>query len=209
VRRSHTQARASYDRLSSWYNLIEGGWENPPRRLGLDRLQVKPGERVLEIGCGTGSSLLELSYLGCPVGLDLSSMMLAQTRTHLESTARPVRLLQADALSLPFPSRHFDAAFMAFTLELMDTPEISIVLSELHRVLQPGGRLAVVSLSKQGGLGWVMCLYEWLHACLPAVIDCRPIIARHALLEAGYVIVDCEILSLSGLGVEVVIGRAE
>jgi len=50
-----------------------------------------------------------------------------------------VRLLQADALSLPFPSRHFDAAFMAFTLELMDTPEISIVLSELHRVLQTGG----------------------------------------------------------------------
>src|SRR5512146_674880 len=102
VPRSHAQARASYDRLSRWYDLMEGGWEARPRRLGLELLQVKPGEQLLEIGCGTGSSLLGLSDQVCAVGLDLSSRMLSLARGRLVKSARPVRLAQGDALELPF-----------------------------------------------------------------------------------------------------------
>ena len=207
VTRTHRQARASYDRLSSWYDLLEGGWETPPRCLGLDRLQVRPGERVLEMGCGTGCSLLELSYLVQPVGLDLSSRMLAEAGSRLQAASRPARLVQGDVLSLPFPSHHFDAAFMAFTLELVDTPEIATVLGELRRVLQPGGRLGVVALSRYGGIELMIRLYEWAHARFPAVVDCRPICAKGALIEAGFSIMHAEVLSLTGLGVEVVVGR--
>jgi len=209
VTRSHAQARASYDRLSRWYDFIEGGWETRPRRLGLDLLQVKPGEKMLEIGSGTGSSRLELSDQICYVGLDLSFRMLAQTRIRPESASTPVLLVQGDALRLPFQSNFFSSAFMAFTLELMDTPEIPIVLGEVRRVLQPGGRLGLVSLSKLGGLGFMKQVYEWSHARLPAVVDCRPIYARCSLEEAGFSVVDYRLTSLTGLGIEVVVGKVD
>ena len=209
VTRSHAQARASYDRLSRWYDIIEGGWETPPRRLGLDLLQVKPGEKLLEIGSGTGNSLLRLSDQVRPIGLDLSFRMLAQARARLEKDKKTVTLVQSDALSLPFQSSFFNSVFMAFTLELMDTPEISIVLSEIRRVLQPGGRLGIVSLSNLGGLGFMKQLYEWSHARFPAVVDCRPIFARYSLEEAGFSIMDCQLMSLMGLGIELVVGRVE
>jgi len=209
VTRSHAQARASYDRLSRWYDIIEGGWETPPRRLGLDLLQVKPGEKILEIGSGTGNSLLRLSDKVRPIGLDLSFKMLAQARARLEKPKKTVTLVQSDALSLPFQSSFFNSVFMAFTLELMDTPEISIVLSEIRRVLQPGGRLGIVSLSNLGGLGFMKQLYEWSHARFPAVVDCRPIFARCSLEEAGFSIMDYQLMSLTGLGIELVVGRVE
>ena len=209
VTRSHAQARASYDRLSRWYDIIEGGWETPPRRLGLDLLQVKPGEKILEIGSGTGNSLLRLSDQVRPIGLDLSFRMLAQARARLEKDKKTVTLVQSDALSLPFQSSFFNSVFMAFTLELMDTPEISIVLSEIRRVLQPGGRLGIVSLSNLGGLGFMKQLYEWSHARFPAVVDCRPIFARCSLEEAGFSIMDYQLMSLTGLGIELVVGRVE
>jgi len=209
VTRSHPQARASYDRLSRWYDFIEGGWETGPRRLGLDFLQVKPAENMLEIGSGTGSSLLELSDRMDTVGLDLSFRMLQQARSRLEKRGRPSMLAQGDTLSLPFGSDCFGSAFMAFTLELMDTPEISIVLGEVRRVLQPGGRLGIVSLSKLGGMGFMKQLYEWSHARFPSVVDCRPIYARCSLEEAGFTVVDYKIVSLTGLGIEVVVGRVD
>src|SRR5450759_5957760 len=94
VTRSHPQARDSYDRLSRWYDFIEGGWETGPRRLGLDFLLVKPAEKMLEIGSGTGSSLLELSDRMDTVGLDLSFRMLQQARSRLEKRGRPSMLAQ-------------------------------------------------------------------------------------------------------------------
>jgi demethylmenaquinone methyltransferase/2-methoxy-6-polyprenyl-1,4-benzoquinol methylase len=209
VTRSHAQARASYDRLSRWYDFIEGGWETSPRRLGLDLLQVKPGEKLLEIGSGTGNSLLRLSDRVRPIGLDLSFGMLVQARARLEKDKKTVTLVQSDALSLPFQSSFFNSVFMAFILELMDTPEISIVLGEVKRVLQPGGRIGIVALSKLGGIEFMKQLYEWSHARFPAIVDCRPIFVRCSLEEAGFSIVDCQLMSLTGLGIELVVGSVE
>ena len=209
VTRSHLQARASYDRLSHWYDLVEGGWESPPRRLGLDLLQVKPGETLLEIGCGTGSSLLDTPDQVCAIGYDISFKMLSLTRARLEKAGKSAGLAQGDALRLPFGSENFNCIFMAFTLELMDTPEIPIVLKEIRRVLKPGGRLGIVSLSKLGGIRIMQHLYERSHALMPTVVDCRPIFARRVLEETGYAILDYRLKSLTGLGIEVVIGGEE
>jgi ubiquinone/menaquinone biosynthesis C-methylase UbiE len=134
---------------------------------------------------------------------------LSKARARLVNASKPVTLVQGDALSLPFLSNCFGSAFMAFTLELMDTPEISIVLYEVRRVLQPGGRLGIVSLSKLGGMSFMKRFYEWSHARLPAVVDCRPIYARGSLEEAGFTVVDYQIMSLTGIGIEVVVGRVD
>jgi ubiquinone/menaquinone biosynthesis C-methylase UbiE len=211
VRRTHAEAQDSYDHLSRWYDLIEGGWEGRPRRLALKMLAVQAGESVLEIGCGTGSSLIELARAvgqqGRVFGLDLSAGMLAVAARKLQRKhlLERVDLRQGDALQLPFENAGMDAAFMAFTLELFDIPEIPMVLAECRRVLTHDGRLAVVAMSKQGGVKFMQSAYEWLHARFPSSIDCRPIFLRSALEKSGFSLRQHQLTSLSGLGIEIAV----
>jgi ubiquinone/menaquinone biosynthesis C-methylase UbiE len=215
VTRTHAEAQINYDRLSRWYDLIEGGWEGRPRRLALHLLAPKPGEQILEIGCGTGASLLELARAvgdqGRVSGLDLSPGMLliAEKKLRRKGLLRRVELRKGDALHLPYQTASMDAIFMAFTLELFDTPEIPLVLAECRRVLKREGRLAAVSMSKLGGVGAMQRAYEWFHARFPRTIDCRPIYLRKALKQNGFSISKYRVLSLTGIGVEIVLARAD
>jgi ubiquinone/menaquinone biosynthesis C-methylase UbiE len=134
--------------------------------------------------------------------------MLEITRSRIEKKglSSRVTLKCADAAKLPFEAEFFDTVFMSFTLELFDTPEIPKVLHECKRVLPNGGRICVVSLSKEGELSWMRELYEWGHKRFPRLLDCRPIFVRRALEDSGFRISDAALMSLLRLPVEVVIG---
>jgi ubiquinone/menaquinone biosynthesis C-methylase UbiE len=211
VERSHEQARASYNRISRFYDLIAGWSEKKGRETGLARLAAKGGEQVLEIGFGTGLALTALARAvgetGRVCGLDLSEAMvsLAQARLDRAGLAQRVELRAGDALALPYPDHSFDAAFVSFVLELFDTPEIPVVLSECRRVLRPGGRIDVVSMSAAGPRTLVRRLYEWSHRRFPRVVDCRPIPVRAILESAGFSPTATDTISMWGLGVEIVV----
>jgi ubiquinone/menaquinone biosynthesis C-methylase UbiE len=213
VSRSKQQARASYDSMSRWYDLLAEPSEREYRELGLQKLDVQPGEAVLEIGFGTGHSLLDLAQRAGPSGrvdgIDLSMGMCRVAGAQIAGTdpsQAPIHLACADAAALPYPARSFDALFMSFTLELFDTPEIPHVLGECKRVLCDGGRLCAVSLAKRKG-SVVVRLYEWLHEIMPAYVDCRPIYVRAALQEAGFAICDATQTLMWGLPVDVVLAQ--
>ena len=213
VPRSKEAARASYNRLSRWYDMIAGGSERKFREKGLDLLSVSAGETVLEVGCGTGHSLQALSPKVGPngrvYGLDLSDGMLMQARSRLDKSraGQWVSLQCGDAVCLPFPAESFDALFMSFTLELFDTPELPMVLAECQRVLKQGGRLSVVALAKKKKLA--VSLYEWFHMRLPDYVDCRPIYTRELLTEAGFHMVEAIELVMWGLPVDVIMACKE
>lgn len=113
----------------------------------LDLLDPQPGMRVLEIGCGTGASLVRLGALArveC-VGIDLLPEMLAVARWRLRLAGVPRRLLRADvARGLPFRSGAFQRAFAESVFGFQHEDAARSMLAELWRVLAPGGR-AVVS----------------------------------------------------------------
>jgi demethylmenaquinone methyltransferase/2-methoxy-6-polyprenyl-1,4-benzoquinol methylase len=172
---------------------------------------VKAGERVLEIGFGTGHSLVELSQQagasGLVVGVELSPGMIevARKRMQAENPERSAQMIQGDGTLLPLASNSFDAAFLSFTLELFSDDEISVVLDECHRILKQEGRLGVVSLAKQDVL--VCRLYEWGHKHWPVLLDCRPIELRKSLKAGDFRIQAAKVQTMWGLPVEIALGR--
>ncbi len=213
VTRSKNDARASYNRMSRWYDLLAGTSEWNYVKAGLDLLNAAEGEVILEIGYGTGKSILELARTvkesGRIYGVDLSEGMyrIANNRTRKAGLSDRVDLRCCDALNLPFDDGIFDAVFMSFTLELFDTPEIPLVLKECYRVLKSSQRMVIVSMSKKSKDSRAVQLYEWAHKKLPHYVDCRPIYAAESLLEAGFHVVNKKEMKMWGLPVDVVLAR--
>jgi ubiquinone/menaquinone biosynthesis C-methylase UbiE len=214
VNRSKEDARASYNRLSRWYDVIAGSTEKKYRDWGLEKLSAQPGEKILEVGFGTGHCLVSLAQSVGPnggvFGVDISDGMLAIARERLqnEGLSGRVELHLGDAAKLDFiESGTLDGVFMSFTLELFDNPEIPRVLQECHRILKPGGRLAVVSMSKTNPPGVAVRMYEWFHEKVPNYADCRPIFARQSIEQSGFSIQDVSVSSMWGLPVEIVLGK--
>lgn len=210
VARSRAQARAAYDRASRW-SRAEEPFERRVRGVALDLLGIRPGERILEIGCGPGSALVVMAHavgpVGRVVGLDLSPGMIHQAAGCLRRAglADRAELLVGDACSIPCADASFDAAFLSFTLELFDTPEIPVVLGECRRVLRPRGRIGVVSLSRSAPVRWPTRLYERLHDRFPVTLDCRPIRPRLAVEAAGFEVAHTTTIPLWGLRAEAVV----
>ncbi|GAB4463565.1 MAG: class I SAM-dependent methyltransferase [Anaerolineales bacterium] len=209
VSRSKKQAIAAYDWLSRWYDWLSASSEQPLAELGLKELNASAGDTILEIGCGTGRALLALASTagdsGRVVGMDISRGMLkiARERTARVNASQGVLLAQGDASALPFPSDFFDAIFVAFTLELFDTPEIPIVLSECRRTLKSGGRMGVVAMTRDKRENIPQRMYEWFHQRMPAYVDCRPIYVQAALKQAGFQIQSVIRKMMWGLPVEI------
>jgi ubiquinone/menaquinone biosynthesis C-methylase UbiE len=133
------RVRAEYDSLATvyeqrWTRYIEATTAATLRRIPLDA-----GERLLDVGCGTGlllGRLLGRSPFRELTGVDLSPGMVAQARNRLPAR---VRLLVGDAEALPFPSGSFDVVVSASSFHYWPAPARG--LDELRRVLRPGGHL--------------------------------------------------------------------
>ncbi|MBA7629965.1 Demethylmenaquinone methyltransferase [subsurface metagenome] len=211
VPRTKEEAKRSYDRISRYYDYLTGAFERKYAEMALERLLIGEGETVLEIGFGTGHCLKRIAesvgQTGKVCGIDISSGMIGVTEKRLEKAglAERVKLYCGDAASLPFDDNAFDVVFMSFTLELFDTPEIPKVLEHIKRVLKPGGRLGVASMSKENGKSIFLRLYEWIHNKWPKYVDCRPIYVEQSLREAGYEIKSKERVRLFRLPGEIVV----
>lgn len=210
--------RGFYDRISSAYDFITDSNEHKAREAGEQLLQLRPGERVLEIGFGTGNSLLHLAKAVSPgghvTGLDVSPGMLkvAQQKLEKNGAADVVELCVGDARKLPFDDGVFDAAFASFTLELFAKDEIPGVLSELKRVLKPGGRLGVVSMAtvREGNKASMLeKTYVWMHRHFPHIVDCQPIDVEGCLQDAGFSLQEVKDLEIWTMPVRAVVGIRE
>jgi len=212
IARNRARTVHNYNRLSRWYDGLAGRAEKKYRHLGLQALDPRAGERILEIGFGTGQCILVLAKAvgqgGKVCGIDISQGMLAVAEKRLRKAGigEWVDLRIGDAVQLSFEPGSFDAVFMSFVLELFDAPEVPLVLGECRQVLRPGGRIGLVAMALPDKPGIAVRLYEWFHARWPALVDCRPILVREALREAGFIIESAQRLKMWGLPVDVILG---
>ena len=157
---------AMFDGVAKRYDLtntvLSFGQDRRWRRATREALSLRPGQRCLDLGAGTGVSTVELARSGAyVVGADLSLGMLAA------GAHRGVPLLAADALALPFADNSFDAVTISFALRnIVDT---DAALRELARVTKPGGRLVVCEFSHPTWGPFREAYLRYLMGGLPAV----------------------------------------
>jgi demethylmenaquinone methyltransferase/2-methoxy-6-polyprenyl-1,4-benzoquinol methylase len=144
--------------------LISFGRDRGWRRATRTALGLRPGERVLDVGAGTGISTEELGRSGAfAVGADLSlGMLRAGHRVRPE-----VSLLAGDALRLPFADGTFDAVTISFALR--NVSDTGAALTELARVTRPGGRLVVCEFSHPVNAAFRTVYLQYLMRSLPVV----------------------------------------
>lgn len=188
IKRPKSKARSYYNRISSVYDWITASEKNLITK-GIKLLSPSPGERILEIGSGTGTGLAfmreGLTNQGRAVGVDLSRKMLEHSQKKTRELKALTFHIQADGAYLPLEGAQFDGVFSSFTLELFSVQEIAIVLQEIKRVLKPSGRLTVVALA-QKPQNMAVRFYELAHRLFPVAIDCRPIPLIKILKENGF-----------------------
>jgi phosphatidylethanolamine/phosphatidyl-N-methylethanolamine N-methyltransferase len=133
-----------YKKLASVYDFTFGPALHPGRVDAIRRMSIRPGDRVLEVGVGTGINV-DLYPPSCAVtGVDLSSPMLEKARDRVARTGvRNVRLLQMDAANLKFADDTFDIVYAPYVISVV--PDPVAVTREMHRVCRPGGRIVILN----------------------------------------------------------------
>jgi len=133
-----------YSDLARFYDPVFGRVFVDHERDVIDSLNLRPGQRVLEVGVGTGISLDSYPPYVHVVGIDPSAEMLQQAVAKAyENQLSQIELREGDALNLDFPDSSFDwvTTFHVMTV----VPDPKRMMSEMVRVCKPGGRIAIVS----------------------------------------------------------------
>jgi phosphatidylethanolamine/phosphatidyl-N-methylethanolamine N-methyltransferase len=129
-----------YDKLAKVYDLTFGPTLHPGRLQAIQRMNIQPGERVLEVGVGTGINLSLYPKQATVTGIDFSSSMLEKARERAARKGlRNMRLLQMDAADLKFSDDSFDIVYAPYLISVV--PDPVKVAREMRRVCRPGGRI--------------------------------------------------------------------
>src|SRR5712691_606555 len=133
-----------YENLASVYDLVFGPSLHPGRVHAIHRMGIKPGDRVLEVGVGTGINAA-LYPRDCAVtGIDLSGPMLEKARNRVaRHGVGNVRLLEMDAANLTFADDTFDLVYAPYVISVV--PDPVMVAREMCRVCRPGGRIVILN----------------------------------------------------------------
>ena len=145
-----------YENLASVYDFTFGPTLHPGRVQAIKRMHINPGDRILEVGVGTGINA-DLYPRDCAVtGIDLSTSMLEKARERVARKGlRNVRLLEMDAADLRFADGSFDIVYAPYLISVV--PDPVKVAVEMKRVCRPGGRIIFLNhfRSPNSMLAWI------------------------------------------------------
>lgn len=129
------------------------GRERSFRERLLSLAALRPGERVLDVGCGTGSLAIlakrQVGPSGSVTGIDASAEMIAWAQRKVRRSGLAIELLEAPAQALPFPPAQLDVVLCTLVLHHLPRQARAQLAAEARRVLRPGGRVLVVDFQER------------------------------------------------------------
>jgi phosphatidylethanolamine/phosphatidyl-N-methylethanolamine N-methyltransferase len=133
-----------YDKIARVYDLTFGPTLHPGRLIALERMGIKPGDKILEVGVGTGINA-SLYPKHCHVtGIDFSALMLEKARERVaKKGVTNVRLKEMDAANLTFADSSFDIVYAPYVISVVSDPVR--VVNEMRRVCRPGGKIVILN----------------------------------------------------------------
>ena len=142
------------------------------RRFAVKKMNLKSSDRILDVACGTcmftKEALRQVPTL--PVeALDFNKEMLSQGETRIKRAGlmTHVNLVQGDAMELPYEDNTFDAAMSGFAMR--NVPDIQQVITEMKRVVKPGGKVVVLELAKPSMFGFKQLYHLYFSYILPII----------------------------------------
>ena len=138
----------------------------------MKRMNVKPGNKALDVCCGTGDWSFSLANKtgknGKVIGLDFSKNMLSVADEKLEQSKHPqLQFIYGNAMRLPFDSNTFD--FVTIGFGLRNVPDYKKVLQEMTRVVKPGGMVVCLETSQPTMVGFRQLYYLYFRFIMPLV----------------------------------------
>ena len=180
----------SHDRLIHWaraYDLVNGLLGRRGSRLRemfADDLGLHGGDRVLDVGCGTGRLAMTFAQRVAPTGsvagIDAAPEMIKRATSRARKQEVPVAFQVAFAQRLPFPDATFDAVACTLALHHVAEDDQQSAVQEMHRVLKPEGRLLIAEFAQGHG---PHALSRWLRPSAPEHMAER---ARQFVDKAGF-----------------------
>ena len=153
---SEPQSAGSMQGWAKTYDTIVGlitmGQEQKLRQATIDLARIQPGERILEVGCGTGTLTLAAKKVTGPqgqvVGIDIAPDMIATAQQKAKKAGLDVQFRVGRIEAIPFPDGQFDLALSSLMLHHIPGDDAKQKgLKELFRVLKPGGRILIVDFA--------------------------------------------------------------
>lgn len=165
------------------------GFEVEHHAEALRLAEVQAGQRVLDVACGTGRGTVGLAQAVGTTGqvdaLDLSDAMLNQARAKIEQLklGSRVHFKQGNAQELPYPAESFDVVYNGYMFDLIPLDGFMPILTEMARVLKPGGKLVLLNMSKPDER---RTFFETIYEKGWAIMPCRPVLMSPFLGAAGF-----------------------
>mgnify|MGYP000066164312 CR=1 FL=1 len=136
--------RRIYNVWAHFYDVLWPAIVHRRTTRAIQQMRIGPGERILDIGVGTGLALPSYPSFASVVGIDLSEGMLRRALQRVRTTPLPnTRLVLGNALELPFPDAAFDHVLLSHVVTVVSDPVR--LIRETQRVARPGGQIVIIN----------------------------------------------------------------
>jgi len=183
------QTQKNYKNVAWFYNIWSQLTESRAAEKVIELAEIKDGERIIEIACGTGLVLKEIlrrNPNGENLGIDLSNEMLSKAKNLLKKEASEnYELRQEDLFNMQIPKESYDKLINNFMIDLMPEEKFDDILHTFYSILKPNG-VAVISIFSHGEYK-VNKFWVWIAKYFPKLLtDCRPVEIKSNLKKIGF-----------------------